>query len=254
MSDEQTKKKPDIRVLFEGPEACFTLPPLGVDRSSYLVPTVPAADGLLRAVYWHPEMFYKVRKIVILNEIKTMRIMTNEVRDPPNLSAMLKDEKGAFCDPSNNRTQRLTIGLRDVAYIIEADVIGIGTDRLNQTEMTLKQKKTLLKRLKKNRQWHQPYFGMRQMAVASWRLPTGDEKPIAWDADLGNLLFQTWAPLPYRSKAKAKPEAKFFHAKVEGGVVTVPQHLYDAREALYKGPQHLLAVKKAPYGGSDATP
>lgn len=43
-----------IKLLVEGPRACFTRPEMKAERVSYDVITPSAARGIIEAVYWKP--------------------------------------------------------------------------------------------------------------------------------------------------------------------------------------------------------
>src|ERR1700716_3373474 len=109
---------PPLEVRAWGDWACFTRPEMKVERVSYPVMTPSAARGLLEAIFWKPEIAWQIREIWVLNAIRYVSMLRNEV----NHSAMLAGTSGwartgggYFADDADNRAQRHTLTLRDVA-------------------------------------------------------------------------------------------------------------------------------------------
>ena len=50
--------------LFSRPE--LSRPELRAERFSYEVPTPSALEGILKCIYWKPEMQYNIKKIYVL--------------------------------------------------------------------------------------------------------------------------------------------------------------------------------------------
>ncbi|WP_147201389.1 CRISPR-associated protein Cas5, partial [Pseudonocardia asaccharolytica] len=61
---------PPVVVQVWGDGALFTRPELKVERVSYPVMTPSAAVGVLEAIYWKPEMTWRIVAIEVLNPIK----------------------------------------------------------------------------------------------------------------------------------------------------------------------------------------
>src|SRR5437773_1934793 len=107
---------PPLEVKVWGDYACFTRPEMKVERVSYTVMTPSAARGVLEAIFWKPEFSWRVREIEVLKPIRYFSILRNEVQ---------RRASGRSAEPfyaDEDRTQRHTLGLRDVAYVIRADV------------------------------------------------------------------------------------------------------------------------------------
>src|SRR5438045_4027874 len=104
-----------VQVKVWGERACFTRPEMKVERVSYSVMTPSAARGVLEAIFWKPEFRWEVRDIWVLNPIRHFSLVRNEV----NSKASIPGAGGYFAD--EDRAQRHTLGLRDVAYLIRAD-------------------------------------------------------------------------------------------------------------------------------------
>jgi CRISPR-associated protein Cas5d len=110
---------PPVVVQVAGEFACFTRPELKVERVSYPVMTPSGAKGLLEAIFWKPEFRYHVRTIEVLRPISWFRVKRNEVK---GVVSLRNAADGATVDIEANRDPRSTLGLRDVAYRIHADI------------------------------------------------------------------------------------------------------------------------------------
>ncbi|MCL2063267.1 MAG: type I-C CRISPR-associated protein Cas5c [Candidatus Cloacimonetes bacterium] len=146
----------NIKVRVWGDYACFARPEMKVDRVTYDIITPSAAKGILDSIYWKPAMQWKIRKIHIINPIRYMNIRRNEVND-------VMGSKPINISNSKNRTQRSAIILRDVHYVIEAEIClveeekGIG-DNIN------KHRECAIRRLSKGEYFQKPFFGAREYA------------------------------------------------------------------------------------------
>lgn len=106
---------PSLEVKVWSPMACYTRPESKVERVSYPVPTPSAARGVLEAIFWKPEFSWRVREIVVLKPVRYLSILRNEVE--------VKAGSGEGISITNSRQQRHTLALRDVSYIIRADIV-----------------------------------------------------------------------------------------------------------------------------------
>jgi CRISPR-associated protein Cas5d len=112
-----------VEVCVWGKFACFTRPEMKVERVSYEVMTPSAARGVLESIFWKPEFYWQIREIRVLKPIRYFSILRNEVNNRANYASAqrrLKGEDGYYAD--EDRSQRHTLCLRDVAYSIAADV------------------------------------------------------------------------------------------------------------------------------------
>src|SRR5690242_13163874 len=116
---------PPLAVKVWDEYACFTRPEMKVERVSYPVMTPSAARGVLEAIYWKPECAWRVREVVVLNPIRYTSILRNEVntrQSERTARDWARTGRGSYDAPSD-RAQRHTLALRDVAYVITADVV-----------------------------------------------------------------------------------------------------------------------------------
>lgn len=220
--------------------ACFTRPENKVERVSYDVMTPSAARGVLEAVFWKPEFEWQVRQIAVLNPIRRFSLLRNEVntlaseRTARNWAA---NGGGFFAE--EDRAQRHALVLRDVCYVIRADMVL----RPHAQDPLQKYTEMFTRRAEKGQAFHQPYLGNREF-TAFFSLPDGDETPIDHTEDLGRMLFDLRfeeAPkgrLKYRAHgegggrwATGNALPKFFPARLEKGVLHVPRDLYGEANA-----------------------
>ena len=215
--------------------ACFTRPENKVERVSYDVMTPSAARGVLEGILWKPEMRYCIREIWVLNPIRRFSIVRNEVQSVtvPKTVRKWASEGGNF-QADENRTQRHSLVLRDVAYIIKAEIelMPRASDPLQ------KYLEMFTRRVEKGQAHRMPYLGNREFS-AFFAPPDGTEQAIPEDNELGRMLFD----LDFEAQKKggvtfkqhtangsawvdgvAKP--RFFRAKLEQGILHVPPELY----------------------------
>jgi CRISPR-associated protein Cas5d len=209
--------------------ACFTRPEFGAERVSYPVMTPSAAKGVLEAVFWKPEFCWKVREIEVLKPIQHFSIVRNEINSWQSPSSAKSENYRYFAD--DDRAQRHTLGLRDVAYLIKADV----ELKAHANENEAKYRDQFRRRIKKGQCHHQPYLGTREFS-AFFGEPEPDDHPISYSDELGLMLLDveftvtTDSPtLEYFTHdesgarvTKGKAQPKFFRARLDNGVLSVP--------------------------------
>ena len=182
-----------IRLKVWGDYACFTRPEMKVERVSYDVITPSAARGILEAIYWKPQIRWVIDKITVLNPIVFDSIRRNELKNKISESTVKKAMKGSpenlYQIPGDNRTQRLSLVLKRVAYIIDAhfELTGKNAEADGTAE---KHYNIALRRIEKGQCFHHPYFGCREFPV-SFALPEGNEKSYyeGKEIDLGYMLW-----------------------------------------------------------------
>jgi len=212
---------PPLQVKVWGSYACFTRPEMKVERVSYPVMTPSAARGVLEAIFWKPEFSWRVKEIWVLNPIWHCSLLRNEVnsRQSERTARRWSKHGGAFY-VEDDRAQRHTLALRNVAYVVRADVsLRSGVD-----DHPAKYRDQFLRRIKRGRCFHRPYLGCREFP-AYFGQPSMDDRPIPVDDDLGLFLFD----LRYEWNEERKGiggEPVFFHARLEAGVLRIPEDLY----------------------------
>jgi CRISPR-associated protein Cas5d len=213
---------PPVEVRVWGDLACFTRPELKTERVSYAVMTPSAARGVLESIFWKPEFQWVVREIHVLREPRYFSILRNEVNerqtDDRARSWSRAGGIGSF-DPTEprNRAQRHTLALRDVCYVIRADV----TLRPGVEADAAKFRDQFRRRVRRGQCANQPYLGCREFAAA-FAEPDGSERPGAWPGGAGRLdLGRMLLDLEYGPRGtRAVP--RFFEAALDDGVLRVP--------------------------------
>lgn len=206
-----------------GDWACFTRPELKVERVSYDVITPSAARAIFEAIFWKPAIRWQVTKIEVINPIKWTTIRRNEVGAVAGKTPLFIEEK---------RQQKSTLLLQDVSYRIYAKLIyRPARDRKGEIvkdgENPMKYYQMFERRASQGQCFTQPYLGCREFA-ANWRFIESAEglvAPLAEDRDLGIMLYD----MDFDGNPK-KPSAMFYRAKMEQGVIVVPDK--DSEEVL----------------------
>ena len=215
--------------------ACFTRPENKVERVSYDVMTPSAARGVLEAVFWKPEIEWRIREIAVLNPIRRFSILRNEVNTlVSERAARSWAASGGSYMADEDRSQRHALVLRDVAYIIRANIVL----KAHTKDPVQKYTEMFARRTEKGQAFHQPYLGNREF-TAFFGIPDGSETPIDQTEDLGRMLFDIQfveavkGRLKYRAHDGAEPRwatgnatPKFFPARLQKGVLHVPASLY----------------------------
>lgn len=206
---------PPVEVKVWGEYALFTQPEMKVERMSYPCMTPSAARGILEAIFWKPEMYWEVEQIQILKEIRYQSIVRNEVRQV--IADTIKGKRTSDYYADDDRTQRHSLLLRDVAYRIRAHI------RLNDhaTEDVAKYRDMFRRRVKRGQCFHRPYLGCREFA-AFFGEPTEQDTPIERNQQIGTMLFD----LRYAKHAKGAHIPVFFQAEIQDGILHVPSALY----------------------------
>lgn len=203
-----------VEIKVWGDFACFTRPELKVERVSYPVMTPSAARGVLEAVFWKPEFTWGIREIVVLKPIKYFSILRNEVNSRASersARSWTGNDGGFFA--SDDRAQRNTLALADVAYLIRADVLLHAFE--NGAEA--KYRDQFRRRVERGQCFAQPYLGTREF-TAAFAAPSPDERAEPITMGLGRMLHG----MTYRPNGSGSAEPRFFDANLVAGVMTVP--------------------------------
>jgi CRISPR-associated protein Cas5d len=236
-----------VQVKVWGPWACFTRPELKVERLSYPLMTPSAARGVLDAILFRPQMCWHVRRITVLQPwwlppdptrppYQLIGVRRNEIQgklaprtiaawmdDPSTFKPYLVDSAGRDSIQGQNRTQRNTLALRDVAYLIEASLAL--TPLANQPrqkpphddepagqDTEIKYVAMFNRRVAKGQCFHRPYLGCREFAC-DFAPPDGGERSVPWTERLGLMLYD----LKFGADGVNRPG--YFEAEVRDGVL-----------------------------------
>lgn len=212
--------QPPLAVKVWGDFACFTRPEMKAERVSYEAMTPSAARGILEAIFWKPEFSWQVRAIKILKPIRHFSILRNEVNNKAVATTAAKwsrDGGGYFAE--EDRAQRHTLALRDVAYVILAEVVL----RSHATVEVAAYRDQFRRRVENGQCHHRPYLGCREFS-AGFVLPDDSDHPIRLSDDLGRMLFD----LDYVADGSGRGRPRFFEAKLDNGVLYIDPSLYRA--------------------------
>ena len=208
-----------IKILAKGPRACFTRPEMKSERVSYDCITPSAARGLIESVYWKPAIRWHIDRIHVLNEIRFDTFRRNELGGKmpyQNAKKAMEKDADVYVSASDDRQQRATLYLRDVAYVIEAhfDV----TDKAAPGDNPGKFQDIVKRRIQRGQFYHQPCFGCREFpAQFRWcEEPPPCPEELKGPRDLGWMLYD----MDYTNPEDIRP--LFFRASLEDGVLRVP--------------------------------
>ncbi len=218
----QVSEYTPLEVKVWGGLACFTRPEMKVERVSYDVMTPSAARGVLEAIFWKPEFIWQLKEIWVLNPIRHFSILRNEVKSKAVISTARKwIENGGSYFAEDDRAQRHTLALREVSYLIKADVVL----KSHATDNVAKYRDQFRRRVERGQCYQIPYLGCREFS-AYFAPPDGSEQALSTTDDLGQILFD----LDYASDKSGRGIPRFFPARLEKGVLKIPTELYQRGE------------------------
>jgi CRISPR-associated protein Cas5d len=207
-----------FRVRVSGELACFTRPEMKVERVSYEVMTPSAARGVLQAILWKPQIAWHIQSIAVLAPIRWTSFRRNEVQKvaPKSLGP------GAAIIVEDERTQRNTVALKNVDYVVEAWFER--TDLAKEDDTVAKYVAMFQRRLEKGQWHHAPSLGCREFAANVEPAPDGLRPAEVVDRPLGWMFYDFDWP-NYRggdAPAGAPVKPLFFDARLTAGVLMVP--------------------------------
>ncbi len=206
--------EPPLAVKIWGDFACFTRPEMKVERVSYPVMTPSAARGVLEAILWKPEFAWLVDEIWVLNPIQYVSFLRNEVNTRGSeRSAREWMEHGGGFVASEDRAQRHTLALRDVAYIILARP----EPHTNSDADRAKFRDQFRRRVARGQCFATPYLGCREFS-ASFAVTDGSERAIPDSGSLGRMLLE----MSYVADRSGSATPRFFEARLDRGILRLP--------------------------------
>lgn len=197
------------------PMACFTRPEMKVERVSYEVITPSAARAIFEAVYWKPQIRWRILRIEVLKPIAFTNIRRNEV-------ALMASTKKKHIITSNGRQLRNSLVLRDVGYRLTAEM-EVLSGKLTDEEIPEKHFAIFERRASKGQCFTHPYLGCREFS-ADWK-PVKDKpcSPIKESKDLGIMLYD----MDFSDSLNPRPI--FFRAIMDHGVINLQNNNYTER-------------------------
>ena len=175
--------------------------------------TPSATKGILEAIYWKPEFSYVVTAIEVLNPIKWTSVRRNEVTSMITLDWVRKAMTDATLrfDVEDDRDQRNTVFLRDVAYRIRAQI----RLRPHADKPKAAYREQFRRRVDKGACFSQPFLGTRECS-AQFSQET-DQVPCPVTEDLGVMLHS----IGYTATGETYT---WFDARLDNGIMGVPEH------------------------------
>jgi CRISPR-associated protein Cas5d len=211
-----------IRLLVWGERALFTRPEMKVERVSYDVITPSAARGIVEAIHWKPAIRWVIDRLQVLKPIHFCTIRRNEVASTipvSNVRASMRAERIAnlVSYVEEDRQQRGSTVLRDVAYVIEAHLVL--THAAGPTETPGKHLDIFRRRARNGQCFQSPCLGVREFPAAFRLLEDGESPPAPHESltaprDLGWMLHD----IDFDSGM----QARFFRASMKNGCIEVP--------------------------------
>ncbi len=213
-----------IKLEVWGDYACFTRPEMKVERVSYDVITPSAARGLIESIYWHPGLKWVIDKIYVLNPIIFVPFKRNEIKNKANMNNALSALNGtrkplSIVQNSASISQRTTLALKDVHYVIEAHFEL--TNKVSPNDNCGKFQDIITRRIEKGQCFKQPCFGLREF-VAHFKKADYNEVPhdssLDGTHDLGFVLYDLEYPDPI-IQFESEPVPMYFRAKMTNGMI-----------------------------------
>lgn len=207
---------PPLEVKLWGDYACFTRPEMKVERVTYPVMTPSAARGALEAIFWKPQVAWRIEEIHVLKPIAYASILRNEINDRQSertARGWARNGGGYDAADRRSRAQRHTLALRNVAYVVRGQLVlqdGV-------TDDIAKYRDQFRRRVARGQCFATPYLGCREFS-ASFGEPEPDDVPIERTEDLGLMLLD----IDYEPDGSGRGTPRFFDASLDRGVLRVP--------------------------------
>ncbi len=156
-----------------------------------------------------------MEEVWVLRPIHYCSILRNEVNNRANAgTARGWAAKGGGYDAAADRTQRHTLALREVSYVIRAQlVVSAGVDH-----DPAKFRDQFRRRVRRGQCYHRPYLGCREFS-ACFAEPDGTELPYDLTENLGRMLLD----IDYAPDGSGRGTPLFHEARLERGILRYPQ-------------------------------
>ncbi|HUU41160.1 MAG TPA: type I-C CRISPR-associated protein Cas5c [Desulfatiglandales bacterium] len=223
-----------------GDFACFTRPEMKVERFSYPVITPSAARGIFDAIYWKRSygFYWQIEKVEILSPPQYIALRRNEVKGNVGMQEVSKWMKGKteiepfWADDMDSdlkgRTQRQTMALKDVHYLLYAHMRfrnGVANVQDHDSQF--------LRRARHGKCFYQPFFGCREFPAYFELVENTDVESGRisrnYTNEIGIMAYDTF-DLRKQNDEYSPQFISVFRASVQGGVMKVPP--YESLEVL----------------------
>lgn len=223
-----------LRIHVWGDFACFSRPELKVERFSYPAPTPSAVRGIFEAIYCKPREFrWQPERVQLLKPPAYIALRRNEVKEKASVHAAKQwmdgskqpepiwadGDRDLLNSDEKGRTQRQTMALREVGYIVTARILpwpGF-EGSLPALEAQFR------RRVTSGKCFYQPYFGCREFAAyfQPWDGPAPSSVPVS--IDLGLMLYDVF-DLSRPGSATSTPAISLFRASLKDGILEIPPY------------------------------
>ncbi len=217
------KQSEELTIKIWGDLACFTRPEYATERVSYPCITPPAAVGFLSAIFWKPEFDWRIKQIGLLKQPSWLSMSRNEVT--ARASSQKSDGSLKGISAVDQRVQRHSLMLRDVAYLVTSQI----ELRQHATDPVKKYSEQFKRRVKKGAFFTPPYLGLREytgfFAESSEedKIDTSVTLPIgSMPLDLG---YKKYVRTQGGSEHRENPSVinpTWFEATITEGILEVP--------------------------------
>ena len=237
-----------VRIRVKGQWACFTRPEFKVERVGYPVIMPSAARGILEAILMKPiekpetskrddktGFRWRVLRLGIVKEGVSVPILRNELKTDKIAYSGKAALPINISDGENSRTQRHSLILKDVEYLIDAVIeVPPQVQKFSRQFLIAKYHQMFLRRAERGQCFHRPYFGCREFSC-DFELAL-EAEPTNLNKDFGRMLrdfnFEPiWKHWPSGEARPAKwetdnkkpisPTPHSFRARAEQGWITV---------------------------------
>jgi CRISPR-associated protein Cas5d len=197
----QTDHRPLFSLKIWSEMGQFTMPGTRVDPTSSPGPTPSASRGILRSIYWHPNIRWVIRRIEYLSEIRYLELCRNEIKQKEPI-------QGDPCIfPLRCRTQRRYQVLYEPCFVIKAEL------ECQDGESPHKHWNIAKRRAQKGQRFTAPYMGKRCFPCF-FEIPSAQDQPLDITMDMGTMFYD------FDFEDGEKPY--WFHAQLENGVMHIP--------------------------------
>ena len=204
-----------MRVEITGRYAMFSRPEMRAERFSYEVPTPSAMIGILRCIYWKPEMQFHIRKIYVLHRPRFATIMTNSLI---RKGSMKPDGKCEY--RSHDTTPRSMQVLKDVRYVVDFTISATGSGTAPD-DSTDKHVAVFARRAARGQNFKEPSLGVKEFPCEV-RLMADDEEIPKSENHGEKILGRMLHHIDY---SKNVPEPVFYNPVMRDGVIDVVESM-----------------------------
>lgn len=190
-----------VCIRVKGQWACFTRPEFHVERVSYPVITPSAARGIFESILMKPiekpqsdkrddksGFIWRILRIGIVEKGTPFSILRNELKTSKIAFSGKASQPVNVSDTEESHTQRHSLILKDVEYLIEA-VIEVPEEYISNNGVisVVKYRRIFERRVKSGRCFHRPYLGCREFPcdVVEW---VEDAKPSKISESFGQIF------------------------------------------------------------------